>query len=226
MTDGEMIAWLFGLAWLLGRRGPRAPSVARWMALLVPGCVAHQIPLEFALKWIEIESGGNPCAIGDPSQRGPDGEPRELGIAQLHNPDDLRAVGVASSELRAYCVPGTGVLARPLTLPEMSTQAVAAVGLIANCMAAADLDLAAVGARWTGRDYWTLVKLRHGLPGLARSGLLAVTRLLGRAPESWREFRAALGQVTLDRETMRYRGRFAAILDNAERCASVLPQGE
>ena len=124
MKEGEALAVVLGLLWLWGARAARrvpGVNVARWTALLVPGCLANGIQLPYALKWIEIESGGNPCAIGDPSQRGPDGQPRELGIAQLHNPDDLRRVGVTGAELRAYCVPGTAAMSRAMTIAEMAT---------------------------------------------------------------------------------------------------------
>jgi hypothetical protein len=188
-----------------------------------------------------MESGFNACAVGNPAEHGPDGEPRELGIAQLYNPDDLARFRVTGAQLRAYCVPGdqheihyrgrvvrgfSQELSRPLTAEEIQTQADLLVGLIHFCMGSANRDLRAVdaGAAWgpLTRSYWALVKLQHGLPGLSRSGLSAVHRRLGRAPRDWSEFRASLAQVTLDGNTEKYRGDFGPILDNAERCASVI----
>jgi hypothetical protein len=226
-------------------RSASPPSVEQWGTHLAPGCLAHGIPLAYALKWIDLESGGNPCAIGSPASRGPDGNPRELGIAQFYNPDDLRRFGVTGTQLRAYCVPGdnhavtykgrtvrgfSSALLRPLTATEMQEQADAAVKLIAYCMSTATRDLRAVnaGATWSPatRNFWTMVKLQHGLPGLSRSGLRAVARRLGRAPRSWEEFKATIGEVELDRETTKYRDVFPAILRNAERCASVFAEPE
>jgi len=221
------------------------PSVEQWAAILAPGCLAHRIQLPYALKWIDLESGGNPCEVGSPAARGPDGNPRELGIAQLYNPDDLHRFGVTGAQLRAYCVPGndhavtykgrtvrgfSSALLRPLTAVEMQDQADAAVRLIAHCMSTATQDLVAVnaGAAWSPstRNFWTLVKLQHGLPGLSRSGMPAVARRLGRAPRSWQEFRTTLGEVQLDRETTRYQAVFPEILHNAEQCASVFSEAE
>jgi len=226
-------------------RSAAPPSVEQWASLLASGCLKHGIQLPYALKWIDLESGGNPCAIGSPASRGPDGNPRELGIVQLYNPDDLRRFGVSGAQLRTYCVPGddhavtykgrtvrgfSSALLRPLTRDEMQVQADAAVALIAHCMSTATRDLVAVhaGAAWSrsARAYWTLVKLQHGLPGLSRSGLPAVTRRLQRPPSSWLEFKTTLGQVQLDSGTMKYRDVFPAILHNAEACASVFSEAE
>ncbi|MEO8755873.1 MAG: hypothetical protein ABI624_24685, partial [Casimicrobiaceae bacterium] len=161
------------------------------------------------------------------------------------NPDDLGRLGLTGAQLRAYCVPGddhavtykgrtvrgfSSALLRPLTAAEIQAQADATVSLIAHCMSSATRDLRAVnaGAAWSPatRNYWTLVKLQHGLPGLSRSGLPAVTRRLQRPPNSWLEFKATLGQVQLDRETMKYLDAFPAILLNAEKCASVFSEDE
>lgn len=221
------------------------PTLEQWATLLAPACLAHRIPLPFALKWIDIESGGNPCAIGYPPARGPDGQPREIGIAQLYNPDDLQRLKLTGAQLRAYCVPGddhtvtfkgrvvrgfSSSLLRSLTAREMQEQVDAAVDLITRAMSTATSDLMAVnaGEAWSRsrRDYWSLVKLQHGLPGLSRSGLPAVARKLGRAPRGWQEFKATLDLVQLDHETERYRNEFSSILNNAERCASVVAELE
>jgi len=221
------------------------PTLEQWVALLAPGCLAHHIQLPYALKWIDLESGGNPCAVGNPAAHGPDGNPREIGIAQLYNPDDLARSGVTGTQLRAYCVPGddhavmykgktvrgfSSALLRPLTAAEMQEQADATIDLIARCMVMATRDLVAVhaDAAWSPstRNYWTLVKLQHGLPGLSHTGLRAVARRLQRAPRSWQEFAATVGHVQLDPETMKYRDGFPVILANAEQCASVFTEPE
>ena len=177
------------------------PTLEQWAALLAPGCLAHRIQLPYALRWIDLESGGNPCAVGHPAAHGPDGNPREIGISQLYNPDDLARFGVTGAQLRAYCVPGddhaivykgrtvrgfSSALLRPLTAAEMQQQADATIDLIARCMVMATRDLVAVhaDAAWSPstRNYWTLVKLQHGLPGLSHAGLRAgVHRPLRRA---------------------------------------------
>lgn len=183
--SGQVVPHDRGAAKHPGRVVP--PRVEQWATYLAPGCLAHGIQLPYALRWIEIESGGNPCACGYPAARGPDGHPRELGIAQLYNPDDLRRLGVTGAQLRAYCVPGSdhpvkfkgkvvrgfsSVLSRQLTTEEMQDQADATIKLIVHCMLTAARDLAKVnaGAAWSlsRRNYWALVKLQHALPGLSR----------------------------------------------------------
>lgn len=221
------------------------PGTSDWAALLAPGCVTSGIPLAFALKWVDMESGGNPCAIGYPPARGPDGMPLELGIAQLYNPDDLHLTTppLTGGELRAYCVPGdqheilykgrvirgfSQSLLRPLLPEEKTRQAQGAIDLIRASVRRAEGDLRGVGAGpgWTrdGRDFWRLVKFQHGLPAFSREGMPAVARLLGRAPRGWTEFTASLRGVTLSHSAESKRGELADSISNAERCAGVLPE--
>lgn len=221
------------------------PTLREWGALLAPGCAAGGIQLPYALRWIDLESGGNPCTVGYPAARGPDGMPRELGIAQLYNPDDLDVLSPAltGSEMRAYCVPGdqheivfrgrvirgfSQAMSRPMLPEEMRRQALSAIQLIGRCMVSASRDLAGVGATWsrTGRDYWALVKLQHGLPAISHQGLPAVTRQLGRPPRGWSEFRTSLADIRLEPDVeKKYRDDFPKILDNAARCAAVISEG-
>jgi hypothetical protein len=79
-------------------------TLATWapiVAQLTPQ-VAPRAPQAFSMKWLEIESGGNPCDVGDPGQLGPDGNPAEIGIGQLYNPDDFAAFGAHPADFRAY----------------------------------------------------------------------------------------------------------------------------
>lgn len=223
--------------------GITPPGLAAWASLLAPLSIPANIQLPYVLKWIDIESGGNPCDIGHPQQKGPDGLPREMGIAQFYNPDDLHRMGVSGTALRAYCVPGdqhqilykgkivrgfSKALLRPLTAAEMAQQAHMTIDLIVHSVADASRDLEKIraGAGWSrsGRDFWKLVKLQHGLPGLSRSGLPAVAQKLGRPPRDWREFRDTLASVRLDAGTEAKRSIFSEILDNAEQCASVFSE--
>ncbi len=223
--------------------GVAPPSMVVWGQALAPQCQRAQIPLPYALQWLAIESGGNPCTVGDPRAHGPDGNPREVGVAQFYNPDDLIRLRVTGTQLRAYCVPGdqhtvvyrgravrgfSQALSRPLTPAEVAQQAEMTVDLIQRCRTTATADLTAVhaGPTWSPdrRDFWALVKLQHGLPGISRAGLPAVTRKLGRPPKDWKEFADTLSSVTLDPETEKYRAQFPTILDNAERCARAVPE--
>lgn len=224
--------------------GPVAPPRTQdWSTALAPGCLRAGIQLTYALRWVAEESGGNPCAVGNPEERGPDGYPKEMGIAQLYNPDDLTVVDppLSSYELRAYCMPGdwhtsmyrhrvvrgfSQDLLRQLTAQEIQRQADGQVGLIARCERTARADLVAIGAAgepgWSRdrRSYWALVKLQHGDPVLSRQGLPAVRRKLGRPPRDWAEFAANLAAAL-----PKYAGVAAVVLHNAEACARAFDEG-
>lgn len=218
------------------------PSMQDWAKLLAPICLREGINLSYTLAWIGVESAGNPCSVGDPRAVGPDGNPREIGIVQLFNPDDLDKLGVTGKELRAYCFPGMHpvkykgrsvlgflqTMLRPMTSAEMQKQAQAAVGKLRLDMQSALKDLIGVNAnvndntQWGpgGRSFLALVKLQHALPGISRSGMPAVTKQLGRPPRDWQEFRATLPRVKLDKKTEAYRNDFPKLLNNAEKTAA------
>lgn len=87
------------------------PSVAAWQPI-VHRLIASEFPRvneAFAMEWINVESDGNPCAVGDPGSVAQDGNPVEIGIGQLYNPDDFKRYGVDPSAFRAYAP-----FARPL----------------------------------------------------------------------------------------------------------------
>lgn len=194
----------------------------QWAPIVSPLAVKEGIDPNFVMKWIEVESGGNPCAVGSLRAFGPDGNPREMGIAQFYNPDDLTYLRIDGGQLRAYCVPGTQSQSRALTANEMLFQVNATVALVKRCMAGARRDLASVGVQWSEHDFYCLTKLQHGLPGISHRGIPAVAAKLGRPPAGWNEFKANLQLVKLDSGTEAYRAEFPGILLNAEKTASVI----
>ena len=219
-----------------------------WAGVLAPYAAAAHIPLAFVIAGITEESGGNACAIGNPEQYGKDGSPREIGPYQLYNAadgtaDDFTAQKLLPAAFRAYCNPakvsyrlrdGRTVLGpsqeviRPLTDGELAMNAQAIVGKIGQSRAYAGRYATAAGVRWPpdSVDFWRLVKLVHGLPGLVNNGLAHVTAFLGRAPTSWAEYRQCIqsGQVHCDPNTEAYRGSdgFASVFDNAEKATATM----
>jgi hypothetical protein len=149
------------------------------------------------MAWLAIESGGKPCAIGEPGKVGPDGNPLELGLWQAYNPDDIKPAGVTGTDLRAYCLPGSQSLARAMTNAEIAQHMALGVSMINSKRAYADHYLAANGVAWNtaGPDYWAMVKAVHAYPPIVNTGVHQVTQHLGRAPSSWQEFRAVYEQL-------------------------------
>ena len=177
------------------------------------------IPLSFILNWITVESAGNPCAFGSATAKGPDGNPLEMGLGQLYNPDDFRALGITPSTWRTYCLAGTQTVTRDLTADECKSQVNGLPGLINRCRTTARKYC--VGWAETSGDFLACVKLCHGLPGLVTFGLAAVAKKLGRNPVSFNEFSTTVVTVTLDANTMKYARSFAKVLANAKKTAGI-----
>jgi|ERR1017187_1032194 hypothetical protein len=195
----------------------RPYNVESWGPLIAK--LAGDIPVAFVQAWNTKESGGNPCAFGSANAHGPDGNPREMGLGQLYNPDDFQALGIDAASWRAYCAAGTQTVTRDLTADECTSQVTGLVGLINRCRTAARK----YNPGWSesSADFWRLVKLNHALPGLLQ-GMTAVTTQLGRPPNDWAEFRATVVTVTLDANTMAYSSDFGKELDNAETTGGVV----
>jgi hypothetical protein len=208
------------------KESPR-PTLAIWRPI-VKSLLPAELDLDFVMKWIEVESGGNPCAVGSFKQRGPDGHPREMGIGQFYNPDDLIRIKLTGDQLRAYCIPETQKLSRPLTGEEMRAQAQATIDLILYCRQRAIRDLQGIGVAtgktvvWSPRDFYALIKLQHGLPVVPKKGLPAVTKLLGRPPSDFAEFATNMDRIKLDASAEKYRPLFARVLSNAVKTAAVV----
>jgi hypothetical protein len=159
--------------------------------------------LEFAMAWLENESDGNPCAYGDPPPDGtaPNGDPKELGLGQIYNPDDVSRIALkvapmkiklSSKILRAYCKPGTQTRTRELTPEEMIEQVECTLLVpIDEGISWANQALAKAGLTWSAVDRWKLAKAHHAYPPIL-NWLVPVSthgKLL-----SWADYRAALNK--------------------------------
>jgi len=201
------------------------PIVQHVLASDAPAVATRPGALPFSMKWLELESAGNPCAIGRIDQLSADGSnpyPREIGIGQAYNPDDLRAQGIDPAALRAYCQPpavmadlakqyAAAVAAkdtqtmhqvmvkaqsrtRMLTTTEVDQQVRATLTrkIIAG-VGIADATVKRYALDWIPADVWKLAKCDHALPEILNRGMPAVVAQLKRAPHDWREFRIVLG---------------------------------
>lgn len=190
------------------------------VSVLAPG---FSLNPTFVMKWFEVESGFNPAAIGSPKAMY-QGYPREIGLAQLYNPDDFDNLGISREKLRAYCMPpNTQILTRRLTDEEMNYAVKTAMMLIANCKVRAIKALQGAGCRWDEQSTYQMTKLVHALPGLVK-GVSAVRAKLGRAPVDFEEFSANIYHVTLDAGTERYRSMWPRLLENAYKTGRVIPK--
>lgn len=199
------------------------PTMKQWAPLVASRAAFAGFAPEFIMRWIEVESGGNPCAVGKIGVNGPDGNPREMGLGQIYNPDDLKTLGATGAELRAYCVPGTQKLSRPLTATEMDRQVALTIALAVKCRTAAKADYRAVGGDWsvlTARDQGKFTKLRHGLPVLSKAGHATARAHYGRPATSWSEFVSAVSHASI-KSTGDDSDR-ARILANAEKTGAVI----
>jgi hypothetical protein len=196
----------------------------QWAPLVAARAPFASFDVNFILRWIEVESAGNPCAVGKIGVNGPDGNPREMGLGQIYNPDDLKTLGASGDELRAYCIPGTQKLSRPLTASEMDRQVALTIALAVKCRNAAIADYRSVGGAWaelTPRDQGKFTKLRHGLPVLSRQGHAVAKVHYGRPAANWGEFTAAVAHSPIA-STGDDSDR-ARILGNAEKTGQVIP---
>lgn len=218
---------------------PRYPQ-SIWLPL-IQALIVRDFPRQdarVAMKWMGMESDGAPCAYGLPDQKGPDGNPREIGLGQLFNADDFKipslvARGITPASQRAYCAPNSQLTARPLSSKEMEDQVYALLAKIDQSMHVADGAVAKYGLHWPHADYWKLVKSVHAWPPILNQGLPNVVKKLSRPPVSWAEFRQALGMdVRIKDDSPRSKTYGQMIpkyppwvtgLNNSEKLASVVP---
>lgn len=230
---------------------PPMYNTESWRPIVIPIASEKGIPIEFLMKWIDVESGGQPCAVGNKFASYDNGvHPLEAGLVQLYGPDDYKLTGADPTAIRAYCKPkylaptgGKGAdgkplmamafsqeCSRPLTPAEMG-EAVrySAAKVLADAQRASQI-LASVGSQWShfSPDYWKFVKLQHALPGLAKA--ISYTKLvLGYAPKTWSEYRTTVMLDSVqemikehDPLTWKYREGFANDLENADKTGSVV----
>lgn len=209
----------------------KSPSVQQWMKYVRPAAQSNGIDPGIAEAWLAVESGGNICAVGERTARGPDGAPKEVGLFQLYNPDDFKALKASAADLRAYCVkpepgqPDPMKLSRQPTGEEIAHHIALGIALIHKCMSTAAHYLTAAGINWSANnpDFWRAVKLVHALPVIVSHGFSAVSERLGRAPSTWEEFRTTYETIQPRAKynpTAKRQDGYWRALENAERVGS------
>lgn len=152
---------------------------------------APDIPIEFLMAWLKIESAGNPCSYT---------WMRESGIFQLMAPDNLNTAGTTEAALRAACSPAAAAACiaskqrcnelpvRDLTDDERAEQVRSGIQYVQAMRAQAHRKLDAAGVNWpeTNADFWKFVKQQHAYPGPSQGWLTTAKQTLGRDP-TWDE---------------------------------------
>jgi len=176
-----------------GPIGAFPPLVERWRDEVAKRVKGLGLPVDAILEWIRIESGGDMCAIGGPT---------EVGIFQLMFPGDAK-YGATLDGLRALCQKSKGQNPRDISwLSEADLDMQVGAG-IRKVLASRDVVrrvLAQNGARWpeTSFDFGSAVKQIHATPAVITELLPKITRRDGSPPASWSELRQKVMAFPVD----------------------------
>lgn len=187
----------------------------KWVVLAEGQQFGDPAPIERVLRWCQIESGGNACAVG----RVDNGHVYEAGLGQTYfSSPDAVVFGATVDDVRADCGVGTSMPtnltderrifhARMLLLTVKDHRRRARERLSRN-----GGDLA------EGSDeFWRWVKLVHAAPAMF-DFLPACKRALGKFP-TWSEFKSWFGGLS-------YESRYAINKTIAQRAAATPAPGK
>jgi hypothetical protein len=170
----------------------RSHLAREWAPLL--GELGSDIPLAVALAWIDQESGGNVCAIGNKPPPGAK-YPAEYGLSQLDSSDPENVAIMGRSDARAPCQNSGATRAdwevqlRPLTDTERTMHARGALDHMRSARAHARASTAGWGWDPNGVNTWKMAKLYHAGPAYVHLASI-VAKGLGRAARDFAEYQA------------------------------------
>lgn len=176
-----------------GPIGAFPPLVERWRDEVARRVKGLGLPVDAILEWIRIESGGDMCAIGGPT---------EVGIFQLMFPGDAK-YGATLDGLRALCQKSKGQNPRDISwLSEADLDMQVGAG-IRKVLASRDVVrrvLAQNDVRWpeTSFDFGSAVKQIHATPAVITELLPKITRRDGTPPVSWSDLRQKVMSFPVD----------------------------
>ena len=165
-----------------GPSGPFPPLVERWRAEV--GKRSQGLPVDPLLEWIRIESGGDMCAIGGPT---------EVGIFQLFFPSDAK-YGATLDGLRALCQKSKTQNPRDiswLTEADLDMQVGAGIRKVLAARERVRQVFGQNGVHWpeTSFDFGSAVKQIHATPAVITELVPKITRRDGAPPTSWSDLR-------------------------------------
>jgi hypothetical protein len=194
-------------------------AVGQWASWLMAAQVTNDpFPIDRALKWIELESGGNACAVG----RVVGSHVMECGLAQTYfDLPETVCYGFTSAQLRALCA-CDGVSQHGGACTDSAKEAhgrVAMLDMMAHRRRARmKLDAAGVTLDEKSTDFWRFTKLTHALPGMFSFLRPSGAHDWGYFRE-WVESKKPSELVAFDKGTARYCGSFGRAFDNCEKFA-------
>jgi hypothetical protein len=162
------------------------PSVEMWRDLV--SSFAGDIPVNFLLAWIQIESCGSPCSFTASS---------EAGIFQLMPGDNINVAQTSVAALHPQPPCGAGnsfVYMSALTDDQQVEQVASGLRYVNYCRDTAHKKLQAAGQDWSEDtpDFWMMVKQVHAAPAYISTGLANATSILGYPPTDWAQFKLGL----------------------------------
>lgn len=168
-----------------------APLVERWRREVEKR--AQDLPVDAILEWIRIESGGDMCSTGLPT---------EVGIFQLYFGDDAK-YGATLEGLREICERSKGRDPRDISwMSEADLDMQVGAGM-RKVLAARDRVrkvFAQSGVRWpeTSFDFGSAVKQIHATPAVITELVPKITRRDGTPPSSWSDLRRKVMEFPID----------------------------
>jgi hypothetical protein len=165
-------------------------SARKWAPLLAQ--LGPDVPLAASQAWIDQESSGNVCAIGNKPALGQK-YPQEYGLSQLDVNDPTNVAIMSQSNARSPCQNSGAsrgdweVQLRPLTDAERAMHAKAALDHMRAARAHAHEQTVGWGWDINGTETWKLAKLYHAGPAYVRLARV-VAKALGRPPHDFVEF--------------------------------------
>lgn len=183
----------------------RYPKVERWRPYVRR--YLSGVPEDFVLAWIYHESGGRPGVRTSLDERG---------VLQIH-PSEAQGMGLSTADFD-FLLKGekdTGYSA--------DEHFRVSAKLVRYKEKSAKRYMTDLGMTFSGRDFWTLVKLAHGLPAIIVQGGKAFLAAHDRPPGRFTEFAAWL---RFSKWTYKGWGtsRIDTILRNAENAGRWAPE--
>lgn len=174
-----------------GPVGRFAPLVERWRTEVARR--AKDLPVDAILEWIRVESGGDMCSIGGPT---------EVGIFQLMFPGDSK-YGATLAGLRALCERSKRQNPADISWlsdAELDMQVGAGIRLILAARDEVRRVFGANGVRWpeSTADFGSAIKQIHAAPAVITELVPKITKRDGSAPTSWNDLHQKVMSFPVD----------------------------